>query len=139
MILFCCAKRAEVRRHPARPSGIDNDWERREAAPKYQGPFSRRKKLVATDAVAVLDCGEPVALGVICRNVALAAELAFVWDLQHRIPIDRRVVLGSRRFVRRLDGGQIELLARLAIHLWRVDEPVAAHPILGPVSPGREG
>ena len=87
-------------------------------------------ELVTADAGPVLDHREPFRLGDLLRNVALAAELAGVRDLQHRVPVDRRIVLRRRRLVRGRHGFKIELLARLAVDLRRVDEPVAAHPHL---------
>src|SRR5262249_9979405 len=91
-------------------------------------------QLVTPDACPVLDHGEPLALGNFLGDVALAAELAFVGNLQHRIPINRRVV--ARRIGRggRRNGNQVEVHPRLAVHLRGIDEAVTAHPdiVLGP-------
>ena len=74
-------------------------------------------ELMTADAVAVLHRGEPVDLRDLLRNLALAAELARLRDLHHRIPVDRRIVLRRRLHIRRLDRGQVERLARLAVDL----------------------
>ena len=87
-------------------------------------------KLMAADAGPVLDHREPLGLGDLLGNVAFAAELAGLRDLEHRVPVDRRIVLRRRRLVRRRHRLEIELLARLAVDLRRVDEAVAAHPHL---------
>src|SRR5262249_46948260 len=87
-------------------------------------------ELMAADAADVLRLLEPVDLRELLRNVALAAELALVGNLEHRIPVDRRVVLRRSRLVRRRHRAQIELLARFAVDLGRIDEAVAAHPNL---------
>ena len=87
-------------------------------------------KLMAADAGPVLDHREPLGLGDLLGNVAFAAELAGLRDLEHRVPVDRRIVLRRRRLVRRRHRLEIELLARLAVDLRRVDETVAAHPHL---------
>ena len=50
-------------------------------------------QLMAADAADVLHLLEPVDLRDLLGDVALAAELARVRDLQHRIPVDRRIVL----------------------------------------------
>ena len=50
--------------------------------------------------------------------------------LQHRVPVDGGIILRRCRLVRRAHGGEIEHLARLAVHLRRVDQTVAAHPHL---------
>jgi hypothetical protein len=49
---------------------------------------------------------------------------------QHRIPIDRRIILCRGGIVRRRNGGEIELLARLGLDLGRIDQSIAAHPDL---------
>ena len=55
-------------------------------------------------------------------------KLALAGDLEHRIPVDRRIILRRRRGIRRRHRRQIEHLARRRLHLRRIDEPVAAHP-----------
>src|SRR5438552_1090145 len=50
-------------------------------------------KLMAADAVAVLDRGEPIDLSDLLGDIALAAELASVGNLHHRVPVDRRIDL----------------------------------------------
>ena len=56
------------------------------------------------------------------------------WSLsgifQHRIPVDRRIILRRSRVVRRRRRLEIEVLPRLAVDLRRIDEAIAAHPHL---------
>src|SRR6266478_2435287 len=66
--------------------------------------------------------GDAVAL------VAGAREAASVGDPDHRRPINRRVILCRGGEAGSDLGGQVQNLARLAHHLWRVDQAVAAHP-----------
>ena len=47
------------------------------------------------------------------RDAALAAELIGGRNLQHRVPVDRRIVVRRGGFVRRDDGGDAHALARL--------------------------
>jgi hypothetical protein len=61
-------------------------------------------------------------------DVALAAEPALVGDPQHRVPVDRGVVLRRSARVRRDGRRQVERPPRGAPHLRGVDEAVAAHP-----------
>jgi len=72
---------------------------------------------MAADAADVLHLLEPIDLVELLRNVALAAELAGIRNLEHRVPVDRRIVLRRCRLVRRRHRAQIELLARLAVDL----------------------
>src|SRR5436309_3755209 len=53
------------------------------------GAGGQLTELMTADAGPVLHHGEPVALGDGRGNVALAAELARVRDLEHGVPIDR--------------------------------------------------
>ena len=88
-------------------------------------------ELVTADAGPVLDHAEPLGLGDLVGNiVVLLAELAGVRDLEHRVPVDRRIIFSRLGLVRRGHRLEIELLARLAVDLRRVDEAVAAHPHL---------
>ena len=59
-----------------------------------------------------------------------AAEILRRRNLHHRVPVDRRIIVRRRRLVRRRHRREIELLAGLAAHLRRIDQPVAAHPDL---------
>ena len=85
---------------------------------------------MAADAGLVLDRGQPFRLGDLGGNIALAAELVRGGNLQHREPVDRGVILRRGRVVRRRHGGQVQMLARVARNLGRVDQPIAAHPYL---------
>ena len=87
-------------------------------------------ELVAADAAVILDRVEPIGLLGFFRDVALAAELIGARDLEHRVPIDRRIILRGRRIVRRRHGGQVELLAGIGIDHGGIDQAVAAHPHL---------
>ena len=87
--------------------------------------------LMAADAAVVLHQVEPVALLDLVGDVAvLLAELAGVRNLQHRIPVDRRIVFCRLGLVRRRHRGQVQLLAGLAVDLGGIDQAVAAHPHL---------
>ena len=60
--------------------------------------------------------------------VAGAGELALIGHLGHRQPVDRRIVFGGGLLVRRRHRGEVDDLARLSLHLGRIDQPIAAHP-----------
>ena len=81
-------------------------------APKRCGNGARRQlpELMAADAAVVLHRVEPVGLRDLRRNVALAAELARLGDLQHRVPVDRRIVLRRCRLIRRRHGLEVQSL-----------------------------
>ena len=55
-------------------------------------------------------------------------EFALRRDLEHRIPVNRRIIFGRRLFVRRQHRAQIEVAARLGVDLVGVDEAIATHP-----------
>jgi hypothetical protein len=55
-------------------------------------------------------------------------ELALLRHLGHRKPVDGRIELSGRRFIRRRHRGEVHDLARLGLDLGGVDKPVAAHP-----------
>src|SRR5262249_59642877 len=84
---------------------------------RWDGAGRLLPELMAADAADVLRLLEPVHLRELLGNVAFAAEFALVGNLEHRIPVDRRVVLCRRRLVRRRRGARIELLARFAVDL----------------------
>ena len=65
---------------------------------------------------------DPVALG------SRARELALVRHLEHRIPVDGRVVFRRRGGGRRHRRDEVEVSPGDGLHLGRIDEPVAAHP-----------
>ena len=83
---------------------------------------------MAADAGLVLDRGQPIGLGELFGNVALAVELIRGRDLQHRVPIDRRIILRGGGIVGRRHGGEVQTLARLAVGLGGIDQAIAAHP-----------
>src|ERR1700728_2761548 len=85
---------------------------------------------MAADAGLVLQRGQPVDLRDIIRNVALAAELVLTGNLQHREPVDRRIILCRRRIVGRRHRGQIDVLAEFSVDFGGIDKAVAAHPNL---------
>src|SRR5580692_7351633 len=88
---------------------------------------------MTADAGLVLDRGQPIGLREFVGNVALAVELIRGRDLQHREPINRRIILRRGCVVGRRHGGEVQTLARLAVDLGGIDQAIAAHPyfILG--------
>src|SRR5436190_16529840 len=79
-------------------------------------------ELVAGDAAVGLDDVQELALALHVRVDAVAGragarERGLIRWLDHRIPVDRRIIFGRRLLVRRLHGGQVELLAWLAVDL----------------------
>src|SRR6202023_1439797 len=56
-------------------------------------------ELMTTDAADVLHLLQPVILRKFFGNVALAAELAGGRNFYHCVPVDRRIIMGRRRFV----------------------------------------
>ena len=87
-------------------------------------------ELVTADAAVVFYQIEIVALLDVGGQVAFPAELARVRNLQHRIPVDGGIIFRCVCLARCRDGAQVELLSRLAVHLRRVDEAIAAYPDL---------
>ena len=76
-------------------------------------------ELVAADAAVVLHDVEPIALLHLLGNAELVVrpELIRCRNLQHREPVDRRVVLRRLGLVGRDHRGEIEMLAGFALHL----------------------
>ena len=102
------------RLHPANPrafSGIER------AKRRGDGARGELPQLVTADAGAILHHGEPVALGDVRRDVALAAELTSLRDLEHRVPVDRRIVLRRGCSVRRRHRPEVQRLAEIAVDL----------------------
>ena len=98
-------------------------------------PFRQRARrqlteLMAADAAVVLHVVHPVGPRDLGWNVGRSAEVALGRDLQHRVPVDRRIVLCGFGVVLRRHGAQVQLLAGLRIDLLGVDEAVAADPDL---------
>ena len=96
---------------------------------------ARRAERMAGHAAERFDVGEPVVLVALSGIDAVAGragagEFALGRNPQHRIPVDRRIVLRRRFLVRRDHGGEVELPSGLGVDLRRVDEAVAAHPHL---------
>src|SRR5207248_1610115 len=58
-------------------------------------------ELVAADAADVLHLLQPIDLRALLRNLGMAAEFARRRYLEHRVPINRRVILRRRRVIRR--------------------------------------
>ena len=85
-------------------------------------------ELMAADAGPILQHRQPFALRDLLGDVALAAELARVRNLQHRVPVDCRIILCGFLVARCRRGTQIDDLAGLALDLRRIDETVTAHP-----------
>src|SRR5215470_1149343 len=96
--------------------------------PTYPGIFARLElaklgrdrarcklpQLVTSHARPVFDHGQPLGEGNFLGDVALAAELIRTGDLQHRIPIDRRIVARRIGLGGRGNRDEIEVRARLA-------------------------
>jgi hypothetical protein len=129
---------ADIRRHLRhRLAGLDAPLPRldrgREGAELLRdragGPVAERMTAVA--AVRLHDV-EPLRLRLqMGRHAALRSsfrELARRRDLQHRVPVDRRVIFRRRGLVRRDHRIQIENRPGLRSRFRRVDEPVAANP-----------
>jgi hypothetical protein len=83
---------------------------------------------MAADAVDVAHALAPDLAGDVRRDLARASEILSRWHLQHRIPVDRRIIMRRGALVWRRHRRQIELLAGLAAHLGRIHKAVAAHP-----------
>ena len=99
---------------------------------------------MAIAAAIGLDEVEPLLLGLeIFRDavalVAGAGEAALVGDLDHRGPVDRRIILRRRGEARRDDGGQVEDLARLAGDLLASRRGRSRAPRPGNCAFGRSG
>src|SRR5262249_50543303 len=87
-------------------------------------------KLMAADTRPVLYYGQVLALADVGRNVALTSELIGSRDLEHRVPVDRRIVARRRRLVWSRHGSEIQLLTGRAGDLRGINETVTAHPHL---------
>jgi hypothetical protein len=90
---------------------------------------------VTADAAVGLDDVEKLALALDVRVDAVtrrpsARECGRIRHLDHRVPVDRRIVLRRGFLIRRLHGGEVELFAGLAVDLRGIDEAIAAHPDL---------
>jgi hypothetical protein len=89
--------------------------------------------LVAIAAAIGLDEVEPLILGLegfgdAVAFVAGAGEAALVRHLDHRRPVDCRVILRRRGEIWRNHCGEVKGLAKLGRNLFRIDKTVAAHP-----------
>ena len=84
--------------------------------------------LVAADATVVLHRVEPLALGYFGRDSALAAKFARLRNLEHGIPINRRIVFRRGGLVRRHHRLEVRDLARASFNFRRIDKPIAAYP-----------
>ena len=91
--------------------------------PLGNGAGRRVAQLMAADTAIGLDDIEVLTLVFDVRVDAVAGragagEVALPRDLDHRIPIDRRIVLGRSQITGRLHGREIKDLAGLAVDLW---------------------
>ena len=101
--------------------------------PRWDGSCARRAERMAGQAAMRFNRGDPV---VLVRHTWIDAvalrtstgEFALRRDLEHRIPVNRRIIFGRRLFVRCQHGAQIEVAARLGVDLVGVDEAIATHP-----------
>ena len=85
---------------------------------------------MAADAPVVLHRADPIHLGQARGDAALAAELIGGGNLQHRVPVDRRIVVRGGGFARRDDRRDGKALSRLCRRFRAVDEAVSARPDL---------
>ena len=90
-------------------------------------------ELMTGGAAAGLQVPDPLGLALDVRRNTIAAaagagELALVRHAEQRQPITRRIVFRRRAWIRRDHRLQVEDLPRRGLHLWRVDEAVAADP-----------
>src|SRR5687767_11640804 len=83
---------------------------------------------MTADAAGILHRADPRVLREPRRDAALAAELIGRRNLEHRVPVDRGVVVRGGRFVWRWRRGDREPLARLGCGLRTIHEAVAADP-----------
>jgi hypothetical protein len=111
---------------------------RRLKSAEHFGNRSRRllAELMTADAPVVLHRADPVHLRQLRGDAALASELIGGGNLEHRVPVDRRIVMSGGGFARRDHCGNGKVLSRLCRRLGAVDEAVAARPDL--VIRGRE-
>src|SRR4029453_7687680 len=90
-------------------------------------------QLMARYATIGLDDVQPLslALDALMNAVGLlsgSGKLALVRNLEHRIPVNRRIILGRGSFTWRHYGLQVERLSGNRFDLRRIHQPVAAHP-----------
>ena len=108
--------------HPGIPARLERTELRRDRAGGLLA------ELMAADAVDVVHLPQPVGLGDVLGNVGRAAEIARRRNLQHRVPVDRRIIVRRGRRVRRRHRRVVEHLPGLRAQLGRIHQPVAAHP-----------
>ena len=103
---------------------------RRRSGPEFVGELlgevagPRRRKRMAAIAAAGLDGVQPGALAFHPPQ----REFILRRHLQHREPVDRRIIFGGQFGTRRRHRGQVQSLARRGSHLWRIHQAIAAHP-----------
>ena len=85
---------------------------------------------MAADAAIAFHRVEPARLGDVLADAGMGAELVGGGNLQHRVPVDRRVVLRGGGLVGRGHARNADLRARARLALRAVHEPVAARPHL---------
>jgi hypothetical protein len=104
---------------------------------KLPSDFSivRIAQLMTGEAAVGLHDVQPLLLALHLGRHAIAAglgtgagEFAFGWNPQHRVPIDRGIILRRRLPVGCSDGFQGELLSWRGLDLRRIHQAVTAHP-----------
>ena len=94
------------------------------------GPGRFLPELMAADAIDVAHLLAPSLTRDVGGDIGRAAEILGRRHLHHRVPVHRRIIMRRRALIRRRHCREIEAVAWLAAHLWRIDETVAAHPDL---------
>ena len=96
---------------------------------RREGTRGLLSELVTPDAAVVLDGVQPLGLRDVLRDVAaLPAELIRARNVEHRVPVDRRIVVRGGSGVRRRLGRDVDELARLRRGLRAVDKPISPRP-----------
>ena len=103
--------------------------------PKRCGNLARAlgAELMARFAAAGLEDASPLRLALHARVYAVArrtgaGKLTLVRHAQQRKPIPRGEVLCCRARTGSDNGGEVERVARIRRHFWRIDQTVATHP-----------
>ena len=120
--------RAGLTRLHAPLPGVGAGGERAER--RRDGARGGLSELMAADAPGVLHRRNPLRLRQACRDAAFAAELIGGGNLEHRVPVDGRIVAGGDRLVGGQQGRDREALAGLGGGLDAVYQTVAACPHL---------
>ena len=120
------------RLHPAYP-GLFGSVEVPQGG--LDGARGKLAELVAANAAVVFHFVEPLGLrhlggdsGIFTADGIVAVELVGGGNLQHRVPIDRRIILRCGGFVGSDHGGEIQMLAGFSHHFRAIHQSIAADP-----------